>query len=166
MAKKRWFGFWGTIILVLLLIAPLIIADKFGPRAFGVEWFACYGHKAMTIYGIFMSVAITASFIIPSFGPILSFFGGSREERRIRKTGRSARATVLAVGENSGGGVVTVNGQPYLNLVVRVEDGVSSPYEANFDAIIPRASLPQVQPGAVVKVKVDPRDPRKVVLDY
>jgi hypothetical protein len=71
-----------------------------------------------------------------------------------------------AIRTYAGGGVVTVNDQPYLNLVLRVEDGMRAAYETNVDAIIPRTAVPQFQPGAVIPVKVDPQDPKRVVLEY
>ena len=165
MAKSR-LRIWAPFIIVPLLVLPMVLVDKWMPLVFNPVWFARHSHTAKTVFSAVIISGIAAAFILPDLGSMLSFFGGSPAERRIRKYGRPARATILAVGENSGGGVVTVNDQPYLNLVVRVEDGASSPYEADFDAIISRTSLPQVQPGAVIKVKVDPRDPRKVVLDY
>jgi hypothetical protein len=166
MAKVNWFRELWIFFVVPVLIIPLALAEKWGPRVFGAAWFARHGKTVMIVGGILIVLLVVGEIILPSFGPMRALLGGGAAERRIRKSGRPARAIILAVGENSGGGVVTINNQPYLNLVVRVEDGVSSPYEANFDAIIPRASLPQMQPGAVVKVKVDPQDPRKVVLDY
>jgi hypothetical protein len=74
--------------------------------------------------------------------------------------------TAGPLGEVGAGGVVTVNGQPYLNLQVRVEDGFRAAYDVSFDTVIPRSTLPQFQPGAVIPVKVDPDDPQKVVIDW
>jgi hypothetical protein len=165
MAQRR-FRIWIPFIIVPLLVIPMALADKWMPLVFEPAWYAQHGHTARTIITVLLMLGIAAAFILPDLGSMFSFFGGSPKERRIRKFGRPARATIVRVGENSGGGVVTVNDQPYLNLVVRVEDGVSTPYETDFDTIISRTSLPQLQPGAVVKVKVDPQDPRKVVLDY
>ena len=164
MAKPR-LSLWVAVLVPATLV-PTLTAEKWGPKVFGSEWFAHYGGPATMAYGVVMTIAVAAILIIPNLGPMFSFFGGSPTERRIRKTGRPARATVVAVGENSGGGAVTINDQPYLNLVVRVEDGVTAPYEASFDAIIPRAQVPQVQPGAILAVKVDPQNPKRVVLDY
>jgi len=164
MAKPR-FSLWVAPLVVATFV-PTLTAEKWGPKVFGAEWFARYGGPATMAYGVAMIITVGAILLIPNLGLLFSPFGGSPTERRIRKYGRPARATILAVGENSGGGVVTVNDQPYLNLAVRVEDGASPAYETNFDMIVPRASLPRFQPGAIIKVKVDPQDPRKVVADY
>lgn len=162
MPKKRM-PMWAMFTWPLIFL-PLIAVKAFGDKIFGAEWNAKYGETFITVYGVIGALVVVVIVFGGFMGPMLSFFGGSPEEKRIRKTGRPARATIIRVGENSGGGVVTVNDQPYLNLVVRVEEGPGAPYEASFDLIIPRAAVPQLQPGAAVMVKVDPRDPRKVVL--
>lgn len=68
--------------------------------------------------------------------------------------------------ENSGGGVVTVNDQPYLNVTLEVDGGSRAPYVVSFDAVIPRAAVPQFQPDALIRLKVDPNDPQQVVVDW
>ncbi len=165
MARRR-FPMWWVFLWPLLFI-PLAFAEKWGPAVFGEEAYARFVDAGgITIVGVTFALGVTAAILIPSLKPIFSFFGGGPGARRIRKYGRPAKATVLAIGENSGGGVVTVNDQPYLNLQVRVEDGFQTPYDASFDTIIPRSALPQFQPGAVIPVKVDPEDPQKVVIDW
>lgn len=152
-------------VTVPVLIVALVLAEKWMPAVFGASWFAAHGEQASVVMAVVLTLIITAAALSQALGPMLSFFGGGPTERRIRKYGRPAQGTIIALGENSGGGVVTVNDQPYLNVRVRVEDGVSAPYEADFDAVIPRTLLPQLQPGAVVRLKVDPQNPRKVVFD-
>ena len=106
-------------------------------------------------------------FVMPAFKALTSntFLGAGAEAKRILKTGSAASATVLSIGESSGGGVMTVNEQPYLNLKLLVEDGRNKPYEVSFDTLIPRTAVPEFQPGAAFKVKVDPNDPKKIVID-
>jgi len=165
MARLR-FRFWWVFIAPAPFLA-LAFAEKWMPAVFGAETYARFVRGGgMTIAGVVLTIGIAAVIIIPFIKPMLSFFGGGPTARRIRKHGRPARATVLAIGENSGGGVVTVNDQPYLNLQVRVEDGYQAPYDVSFDTIIPRSLVPQFQPGAVIPVKVDPEDPQKVVIDW
>jgi len=164
MAKKR-FAFWAMFTWPVIFL-PLIFIKVWGDRIFGAEWNARHGETFITIYGITGALLVAALVLGGTLGPMLSFFGGGPTERRIRASGRPARATIIAVGENAGGGVVTVNDQPYLNLVLRVEDGMRAAYETSVDAIIPRTAVPQFQPGAVVPVKVDPKDPKRVVLEY
>jgi hypothetical protein len=106
-------------------------------------------------------------FVFPAIKALTSntFLGAGAEARRILQTGYPATATVLQIGESSEGGVVTINEQPYLNLKLLVEDGRHKPYEVGIDALIPRTAIPQFQPGVVFKVKVDPNNPQKVVID-
>lgn len=163
MAMNR-FLVWTPVVAIPTLILLTVAVDRALPRILGPAWHARHGAAAETTLTIAMMIAIVAAIVLPAVGLMVIIAGGSPRERRIRKYGRLARATVVAMGENSGGGVVTINDQPYLNLVVRVEEGPGAPYEASFDLIIPRAAVPQLQPGAAVMVKVDPRDPRKVVL--
>src|SRR5512137_2738337 len=125
-------AFWAMFTWPLIFL-PLVAVKAFGDKIFGAEWNAAHGETFITVYGVIGALAVTVIIFSGFMGPMLSFFGGSPAERRIRKSGRPARATIVRVGENSGGGVVTVNDQPYLNLVVRVEDGISSPYETDFD---------------------------------
>lgn len=93
------------------------------------------------------------------------FLGDGKKARAILAAGRPATATVLSLSENSKGGVVTINDQPLLNLKLLIEDGSRPAYEVSFDTIIGRAEVPQFQPGAKFKVKIDPADPQKVVID-
>jgi hypothetical protein len=64
------------------------------------------------------------------------------------------------------GGVMTINDQPYLNLKLEVHDKGRDPYPVSLDTIIPRAAVPQFQPGANIPVRVDPSDPQQVVIDW
>ncbi len=93
------------------------------------------------------------------------FFGSGKKAKKILRTGKSAIATVLNIGENSGGGVVTINDQPYFNLKLKINSENEKPYEINFDTIIPRHSVSKFQPGAIFPVKIDPSDSKNVVID-
>lgn len=94
----------------------------------------------------------------------VSFMGASRRSREIQSGGRSATATVLSLGEISPGRSVSVGGQPYLRLVLRVNDQTRPPYDVTVDTIIAHHQLAQFQPGAMIAVMVDPVDPQAVVI--
>ena len=64
------------------------------------------------------------------------------------------------------GGVMTINDQPYLNLKLEVHDEGRTPYPVSLDTIVPRAAVPQFQPGANIPIKIDPDDPQNVVIDW
>jgi hypothetical protein len=93
------------------------------------------------------------------------FWGSGKKAKEILSTGKSATATLVALGESSQGGTVTINDQPYLNLKLQIDDGYKQPYEVSLDTVIPRSAVPQFQPGASFKVKIDPADPNTVVFD-
>jgi hypothetical protein len=165
MAQSRFKFLW-----VFASCLPIIVwafADQWAPHVFGAERYARLAGSgvstAIIVCLMMIPVAASIAFFIK---PMLSFFGGSPAERRIRATGRPARGKVLRLAENSGGGVVTVNNQPYLNLTLEVDDGARAPYVVSFDTVIPRSALPQFQPGAPIRLKVDPDDPQKVVIDW
>lgn len=110
-------------------------------------------------------------FIIPfmwmrkAFGGLGGIFGGGKDRRRIMAEGRPATAEIVELGENSGGGYMTINDQPVVNLKLRIYDGNKPPYEVSFDTVISRLAVPQFQPGVKIPVKIDPLDPNKVVID-
>lgn len=165
MARK-----WMSFILIYLSVIPIIAAassEAWAPKIIGRE---AYNAIAGSFFGTAIMVVCIALPFVASFAhfwkPMLSFFGGSPTTRRIRKTGRPATATVQSIGESSLGGTTTVNDQPYLGLTLEVDDGHRAPYLVNIDTIIPRANIPQFQPGSVIPVKVDPKDPQKVVIDW
>jgi len=93
------------------------------------------------------------------------FWGRGKLARRIMATGSNAKATIVSIGENSQGGVVTINDQPLLNLVLRIDNNYDPEYEVSFDTIMPRTAVAQFQPGAQFAVKVDRADKNNVVFN-
>jgi hypothetical protein len=149
--KMFWMG-WILIYLPLLLLMFIFKVPEhiFVPVAVG-------GALILVGWDVFQ--------IFAGFGSSNTFFGQGKKAKTILETGRSATAKVIALDENSGGGVVTINDQPYLNLKLSVDDGKAPPYEVSFDTIIPRSAVPQFQPGASFKVKIDQNNPQTVVID-
>lgn len=114
---------------------------------------------------IFIALPFVTSLLL--FAPAMfSFFGGSPGTRRILANGRSADGVIKSIGESSLGGVITVNNQPYLNLLLEVHDSYQAPYIVSLDTIIPRTAVPQFQPGAIIPIKIDPNDPMKVAINW
>jgi hypothetical protein len=164
MAKKKFGMFWLPFVVVI----PLILWNVFHQQITGY-----IGETAWTVGLVVFIVLVVAGSIIPFIGAFGSFFGGGysffwgrgKKAQAVLINGRSAKATVVSIGENSGGGTLTINDQPVLNLTLSIDDDYKKPYEASFDTIIPRSTVPQFQPGAMFAVKVDPADPQKVVID-
>ena len=165
MSRMKYYFWW--VFLWPLLFIPLALSEKWAPLVFGEEAYARFvDADGITVVGVVFALGVTAAILIPSLKPIFSFFGGSPRTRRILKTGRPAQGTIQSIGESGMGGTTTVNDQPYLGLTLEVDDGYRAPYIVSLDTIIPRAVLPQFQPGAVIPVKVDPEDPQEVRIDW
>lgn len=128
-------------------------------ESIGMVWWAVIFVAGILVLPLAAIVAIRRS-----SSKTVSFMGATKRSREIQSSGRSATATVLSIGEISPGRSVSVGGQPYLRLVLRVDDQIRPPYDVTVDTIIAHYQLAQFQPGAMVAVMVDPDDPQAVVI--
>ena len=78
----------------------------------------------------------------------------------IMKNGIPAQAKILSLTQTG----TYVNNQPQVMFQLEVHPPGGTPYQTTTKAVIPLTSIPQVQPGAVVAIKIDPKDSTKVVL--
>ena len=85
---------------------------------------------------------------------------GEKDARRIRSVGQSAQALVLAIRDTG----ITVNNDPVVAFRLEVRPPGGAPYEVETRGLVGRLDVPQVQPGAVLPVAIDPQDPQKVAL--
>ncbi len=141
------------IILSMFLFSLLVGADAYLSKLLGIETilpFAIAGLIILPLYFIFRLIR----------RPL----GWDRDSILIRRRGRPAEAVVVSLDENSEGGTVLVNEQPYLNLLLEVREEGAKPYFASVDTVIPEYALPQFQPGSKVEVLIHPHDPQKVRL--
>ena len=92
---------------------------------------------------------------------MIDSYTGEGDNKPIRETGLSASAEVLEIWDTG----VRLNDNPVVGfrLLVTLEDGTS--YEAETKNVVSVVHIPQVQPGAVLSVKVDPADRERVALD-
>lgn len=169
MAKKK--SFFGLMFALPFIAAiPIVIWGVFETQIknlIGKGWYE-------GLLPVFIVLIVICS-ILPFLGMFKGlfgmkggfnfFWGSGKKAQEILSTGKSATATLVAIGESSQGGTVTINDQPYLNLRLQIDDGYRVPYEVSIDTIVPRSAIPQFQPGASFKVKVDPADPNTVVYD-
>lgn len=160
MAKRFKLGFLGSI----LIWAPVALLGIFSEKVIGFIGGAWFG----ILMGV-VGVGAVALDIFPFFsggaGGYYFFLGKGRKARKILAYGRAAKATLLGIDENSGGGTVTINDDPYLNLKLKIDDGSSHPYDVSLDAVVPRYLVPAFQPGASFPVRIDPQDMQVVVFD-
>jgi sRNA-binding protein len=77
-------------------------------------------------------------------------------------TGLDATATVAAV--RDGGGMV--NFQPMVEIDLTVIAPGNPPYPLTVKQVVPQVQLATLQPGASLKVKVDPNDASAVWIDF
>jgi hypothetical protein len=105
--------------------------------------------------------------IVGGIGLIMLIVGWTMAARahsaaRLLRGGDAGRARVVEVVQTG----KLVNGQPALRITLLVDLPGHSTYAATIRAVVPSLMLGRVQPGAIVAVRVDPRDPQRVVLDW
>lgn len=122
-------------------------------------------YSAVGIILILITIHIINLFIKMSDGSYNYFFGGGKRAKRIQKEGIKAYAKLLEIGENSKGGILTINDQPVLNLTLEIFQKDNPSYNISFDNIVPRYLIPQLQPGNEFSVRIDPEDNKFIVLD-
>ena len=91
---------------------------------------------------------------------VIDKMSGEGEAKRIRRVGQSAQALVLEIRDTG----MTVNDNPVVAFRLKVQPVSGDPYEVETRGVVGRLDVPQVQPGAVLPVAIDPGDPRKVAL--
>lgn len=110
----------------------------------------------------------------PLFGTILSAiviavvyfslraaFGSIIRQEGLMKSGVQAEATILEVKETG----MTVNEiYPVIKLVLEVRPPEGQPFQVETKELINRFDIPTYQPGAVLPVLYDPRNPKKVAV--
>lgn len=88
-------------------------------------------------------------------------WSGREEACAILAAGVPAAATVLELRDSG----TTINDDPVVIFVLRVEPAGGEPFTAETRALVSRLDVPQVQPGRVLPVRYDPADPARVALD-
>ena len=88
-------------------------------------------------------------------------YTGEGDNKPVRETGFPASAEVLEIWDTG----VRLNDNPVVGfrLLVTLADGTS--YEAETKNVVSVVHIPQVQPGAILPVKVDPENRELVALD-
>jgi hypothetical protein len=90
------------------------------------------------------------------------FDTGMSEARELQRVGVPAQAEILSVRESG----LTVNDNPVITLDVEVRPTDRPPYKATIKRLlVSRLEIPQFQPGSVIPVRFDPRDPSRVSFD-
>jgi hypothetical protein len=82
------------------------------------------------------------------------------EARRLLQVGRRGLATVVAVRQTG----VDVDDNPQAELQLQVAVDGADPYEVTHRQVISRVAIDSFWPGAKVPIRVDPQDPRNVIV--
>jgi hypothetical protein len=91
---------------------------------------------------------------------VIDKLSGEGEAKRVRRVGQEAEALVLAIRDTG----MTVNDDPIVAFRLQVRPEGGAPYEVETRGLVGRLDVPQVQPGAVLPVAIDPKDPMRVAL--
>jgi hypothetical protein len=87
---------------------------------------------------------------------------GVAEAKGLQAGGVAADAEVLSLWDTG----ITLNQDPVIGLKVQVRPKDGQPYEATIaKSLISRLDIPRFQPGKVIPVRFDPKDPSRVAID-
>jgi hypothetical protein len=98
--------------------------------------------------------------VLTSCGSI-DYMTSEGEAKRIRKIGKRADAQILEIWDTG----MTLNNNPVVGFKLQVRPSGGENYEAQTKALISRLAIPQIQPGAVIPVSIDPEDQSKVAIN-
>ena len=96
-----------------------------------------------------------------SFGcAIANKTAGLSQAKELHAIGIPAEAKILDIEDTHW----TVNDDPVCAFLLEIHRGEET-YQARTKIVISRVKVPQFQPGAIVPVRIDPKDPQRVSLD-
>lgn len=128
------------------------------PRVAGVRP-GLWPRGARAAGGMF-ALAAVAALALGCTG-LVDRWSGREEACAILAAGVPAEATVLELRDSG----TTINDDPVVIFLLRVEPAGGEPFTAETRALVSRLDVPQVQPGRVLPVRYDPADPARVALD-
>lgn len=149
-------------VLPYILLVPAILFYIFEQQELYLEFI----HSTLGWTIFFISLISGVSLI---FGPmvlnLVTILIGYFITKRVLKIGRPVSGVITDIGETDRG-VITVNDQPYIEIDVEVHDSVRGVYPVSFKSIVPRVAIPGIQPGEEIPLKVHPKYPYRVAIDW
>ena len=129
----------------------------------------------LTIVGILVTLVIVAGSIYGArkmvSGMLSPLLAQQAENKRLMSVGVPCLARVLHI-EQTGTSVAIMGEQSYeirfhleITPPAAAYRGGAGPYRAEMVSLVPMLSLPRIQPGSQITVRVDPHDPRKMAFD-
>lgn len=109
----------------------------------------------MSVTLIIIAVIVIASAVIIGPGIVQSM-----KTQRILKEGVSATAVIKAVTDTGN----RYNKNPEVRLTLEVTPASGAPFQAEVTTVISVIDVPKYQPGTLLNVKYDPKQPTQVVL--
>ncbi|HVT60677.1 MAG TPA: hypothetical protein VHR45_20055 [Thermoanaerobaculia bacterium] len=93
---------------------------------------------------------------------VIDRMSGVADAKDLQGAGIPAEAEILSHWDTG----ITVNGDPVIGLKLQVRPKDGAPYEALIKkSLVSRLDLSQFQPGSVIPVRIDPKDPSRVAID-
>jgi DNA-directed RNA polymerase subunit RPC12/RpoP len=150
----RLLGFLGAIFLLAgAVMLPLNwLRLDFLPHTGGFR-------TLMLVFGI-IGLAWGGAMILTSF-ILAAVFGHSADAQRVEKTGLAGKGEILAILHTA----VKINHVPQYKLEIQVTVPGKEPYTVSHRIVLPQDKLKFFQPGVTLGVKVDPKNPKNVVLE-
>jgi hypothetical protein len=126
---------------------------------------------AVVVLGVFVMLVatsgITGIIIVVIISAVIVFcfwffFWSEAKRFNILKRGVPAEATILEVKET---GITLQSNYPVAKLLLEVRPREGEPYQAWTKCAVNRFDIPAFQPGAMVRVVIDPRHPKRVAVE-
>jgi len=108
------------------------------------------------IAGFIMLVSMTAGGCA-----VADRISGVSDAKTLQEIGEPGEAEILKIWDTG----ITVNNDPVVGFLLEVRPAGKSIYQAKTKLRISRLDIPRFQPGALVSVRIDPRDRKHVALD-
>ncbi len=112
-----------------------------------------------------IAIAVTIGVIVFVVIPIMLLVRRTRRDLARRQAllidGESAQAKILRLSDTG----VTYNDNPQVKILLEVYPPNCPAYQVETKCIVSRLSIPQVQPGNIVAVKIDHQDKYEIALD-
>ena len=87
--------------------------------------------------------------------------GGLSQAKELHANGLIAQGKILEIEDTHW----TLNEDPVILFLLEVHPEGQEIYQARTKIVISRIKVPQFQPGAIVPIRIDPKDPQRVSLD-
>jgi hypothetical protein len=155
--RVLWLGLFGVVGLFIVAIwliseaSPTLLAPFFRGRDMP-EWAEIAGYLVLFVPATVVMMA--AMFMLIQ----RSVVGNPDEVRELMASGEAAQAVVLRLSDTG----TTINENPVARLLLEVRPRTRPAYRVETQLLLSRLAVAQVQPGAVLNVRVDPNDPRKI----